>query len=96
MIDTTVGRVIFNQHLPKGMNFVNDIMNKSKLSKVINECYKIKGHQAVIKLLDDLKKVGFEEATKAGLSISINDLKIPEKKQEYLDKTMADWRCSRR
>ena len=90
LIETTVGRVIFNQHLPKGLSYVNDIMSKSKLSKVINECYKVKGHQAVIKLLDDLKKAGFEEATKAGLSISIDDLKIPEKKKEYLEKTKTD------
>ena len=90
IIETTVGRVIFNQQLPDGMNFINDIMSKSKLSSVINECYKAKGHQAVIKLLDDLKKIGFEEATKAGLSISISDLKIPDRKQEYLDKTKAD------
>jgi DNA-directed RNA polymerase subunit beta' len=90
LTETTVGRVLFNQHLPKGMSFVNDTMSKSRLSKVINECYKIKGHQAVIKLLDDLKKAGFEEATRAGLSISINDLKIPEKKNEYLANTKTD------
>ena len=73
-VDTTVGRTLFNQHLPKGVKFFNDTMSKSKLSGVINECYKVKGHQAVIKLLDDLKKVGFEEATKAGLSISVDDV----------------------
>ena len=89
-IDTTVGRVLFNQYLPRGIKFFNDTMSKSKLSGVINECYKVKGHQAVIKLLDDLKKAGFEEATKAGLSISVDDLKIPQKKQEYLARTKTD------
>ncbi|MCX5666407.1 MAG: DNA-directed RNA polymerase subunit beta', partial [Candidatus Omnitrophica bacterium] len=89
-IDTTIGRVLFNQYLPRGIKFFNDTMSKSKLSGVINECYKVKGHQAVIKLLDDLKKAGFEEATKAGLSISVDDLKIPAKKQEYLDRTKTD------
>ncbi|MDP2929581.1 MAG: DNA-directed RNA polymerase subunit beta' [Candidatus Omnitrophota bacterium] len=90
LVETTVGRVLFNQHLPEGMRFFNDVMSKSKLSNVINECYKVKGHQAVIKLLDDLKKAGFEEATMAGLSISVDDLKIPHKKQEYLDRTKMD------
>jgi len=90
IVETTVGRVVFNEHLPKGLPFVNDVMSKSRLSKVINECYKVKGHSAVIKLLDDLKKVGFEEATKAGISISVNDFKIPDKKDEYLDRTKAD------
>ncbi len=90
LIDTTVGRVRFNELLPQGLEFVNDTMSKSALSKVINKCYKLNGHQSVVKLLDDLKKVGFEEATRAGISISVDDLKIPEKKKEYLDKTKAD------
>ncbi|MFA5147467.1 MAG: DNA-directed RNA polymerase subunit beta' [Candidatus Omnitrophota bacterium] len=84
---TTVGRIMFNQVLPEGIGYVNDTMDKSRLSKLINKCYKIKGHQTVIKLLDDLKRMGFEEATKAGLSISVSDLVIPEKKKEFIDKT---------
>ncbi|MDP2913658.1 MAG: DNA-directed RNA polymerase subunit beta' [Candidatus Omnitrophota bacterium] len=89
-IETTVGRVLFNLRLPEGVEFVNETMSKSKLSKTIAMCYKYKGHQAVIKLLDDLKRTGFEEATKAGISISINDLQIPKKKDEYLAKTRGD------
>ncbi len=90
IVETTVGRMLLNNVLPKDTGFVNDTINKSKLGEVINRCYKLKGHQAVIKLLDDLKRVGFEEATKAGISISVDDLKIPEKKKEYLEKTKAD------
>ncbi len=89
-IDTTVGRVLFNQNLPEDMEYVNETMDKSKLSKVIYKCYKAKGHQAIIKLLDNFKRVGFDEATKAGLSISIDDLVIPEKKKEYINKTKED------
>ena len=90
IIETTVGRVLFNRLLPEGIEFVNEVMSKSKLSKVIHNCYKIKGHERIIKLLDDLKRAGFEEATKAGLSISIDDLNIPEKKKEYLARAKAD------
>ena len=90
MIETTVGRVLFNEYLPKDVEFVNETMSKSRLSKTIAMCYKLKGHQAVIKILDDLKRAGFEEATKAGLSISVNDLHIPKKKDEYLEKTRTD------
>ncbi|MDO8525194.1 MAG: DNA-directed RNA polymerase subunit beta', partial [Candidatus Omnitrophota bacterium] len=90
IIKTTVGRVLFNQLLPKGIEYVNETMSKSKLSKTIYKCYKITGHLSVVKLLDDLKRAGFEEATKAGLSISIDDLKIPEEKKEYIQKTVAD------
>ncbi|MDD5423519.1 MAG: DNA-directed RNA polymerase subunit beta', partial [Candidatus Omnitrophica bacterium] len=90
MVETTAGRVFFNQLLPDGIGYVNETMSKSKLGKTIYRCYKLKGHQRVVKLLDDLKRAGFEEATKAGLSISIDDLKIPAKKQEYIQRTMAD------
>ncbi|MFA6079602.1 MAG: DNA-directed RNA polymerase subunit beta', partial [Candidatus Omnitrophota bacterium] len=90
LIETTVGRVRLNQILPKGLEFVNETMTKSALSKVINKCYKQYGHQSVVKLLDALKRMGFEEGTRAGISISVDDLKIPEKKKEYLDKTKAD------
>lgn len=90
IIETTVGRVLFNRLLPEGIEFVNDTMSKSKLSKTIYKCYKAMGHERVIKLLDDLKRLGFEEATKAGLSISIDDLSIPGKKEEYLKRTKAD------
>ncbi|MFH1189451.1 MAG: DNA-directed RNA polymerase subunit beta' [Candidatus Omnitrophota bacterium] len=90
LVETTVGRVLFNNLMPEGMDFVNDTMSKSKLSKTVYKCYKTKGHKVVIKLLDDLKKLGFEEATKAGISISIDDLHIPLKKEEYLKKTKQD------
>ncbi len=90
LIETTVGRVLFNSLLPEGLDFVNETMSKSKLSKTVYNCYKLKGHQIVIKLLDDLKKLGFEEATKAGLSISIDDLHIPQKKDEFLKRTKQD------
>lgn len=90
IIDTTVGRVIFNRLLPDGIEYVNTVMDKSNISKVINECYKLKGHQAVVDLLDRLKEKGFEEATLAGISICVNDLKTPEKKPQYIGKIMEE------
>jgi DNA-directed RNA polymerase subunit beta' len=88
--ETTVGRVFFNQLLPDGVGYVNETMSKSKLGKAIYRCYKLKGHLSVVKLLDELKRTGFEEATKAGLSISIDDLKIPAEKKEYIQRTVTD------
>jgi DNA-directed RNA polymerase subunit beta' len=90
IVETTVGRVIFNGLLPEGIDFVNETMDKSKLSKVIFRCYQLKGHQSTVRLLDELKKMGFEQATKAGISIAVDDLKIPAKKDEYLKRTKAD------
>ena len=92
MLTTTVGRVLFNNLLPEGIPFVNRSMEKGALSAVITDCYRIKGHQECVRLLDKLKKVGFEEATLAGISISIDDLKVPSKKAQHLTKTMDEVR----
>ncbi|MDD5504466.1 MAG: DNA-directed RNA polymerase subunit beta' [Candidatus Omnitrophica bacterium] len=82
IIETTPGRIIFNKALPQGLSFINDTINKSKISKIIVSCYKEFGHTSTVMLLDELKALGFEWATRAGLSISLNDLKLlPEKKQ---------------
>ena len=87
ILQTTVGRVFLNDLLPEGVPFVNEIMDKPKVSKLITDCYNIKGHGATVDLLDKLKKVGFEEATLAGLSISIDDLNIPKEKGKFIEKT---------
>ena len=85
IVDTTVGRILFNNVLPKEYPFVNQVINKSKLASIIADCYRRFGHHEVIKLLDRLKEVGFEEATKAGLSIAIDDVQIPPSKGDMLD-----------
>ncbi|PIP68459.1 MAG: DNA-directed RNA polymerase subunit beta' [Candidatus Omnitrophica bacterium CG22_combo_CG10-13_8_21_14_all_43_16] len=84
MISTTAGRVLFNSILPKGMPFVNDALEKAKLSKVVANCYKLFGHDATVKVLDDIKSIGFEHATLAGISISVDDLAIPEDKKKVI------------
>ena len=86
IIATTCGRVLFNELLPEGFRFVNEVMNKSKLSEIISECYKMKGHDECVRLLDRFKDIGFEYATIAGLSLGINDLTIPKQKQDILRK----------
>jgi len=84
IIETTAGRVIFNRILPKGMPYVNTMLEKSNLSKVIGDCYKQFGHDLTVKLLDDIKNTGFEFATLAGISISVEDLHIPTEKKKVL------------
>jgi len=85
IVETTTGRVIFNQILPKGFRFVNDILDKRSVSEIISECYTQFGHSAVIELLDNIKDLGFEYATLGGISIAVGDLKIPGRKQECID-----------
>jgi len=85
--ETTTGRVIFNQLLPQGMPFYNHNLTKGKLNGVIADCYKRTGHHRTIQLLDDMKELGFEYATLAGISISLDDLRIPTKKAEIIAKS---------
>jgi len=84
MIGTTAGRLIFNDILPEGAPFVNDALDKKKLSNVVANCYKLFGHDATVKVLDDIKNLGFEHATLAGISIAVDDLAIPEDKKKVI------------
>ncbi|MDD5194742.1 MAG: DNA-directed RNA polymerase subunit beta' [Candidatus Omnitrophica bacterium] len=85
IVETTVGRAIFNQIMPKGFHYVNQTLSKKSVSEIIADCHKQFGHSQTIELLDRIKDLGFEYATLGGISISVNDLKIPEQKKECLD-----------
>ncbi|MGA2775068.1 MAG: DNA-directed RNA polymerase subunit beta' [Candidatus Omnitrophota bacterium] len=90
IITTTVGRVIFNQVLPPEFGFVDKELNKSRVSEIVINCYKRFGHATCVKLLDDIKKIGFENATLGGISIGIDDLRIPTEKGEVLKESKAE------
>ena len=87
---TTVGRVIFNEVLPSEMPFYNYPLDHRALNGIIQDCYKILGKGETIILLDRIKEMGFKECTKAGLSLSIMDLKMPRKKSQILEKTQKE------
>jgi DNA-directed RNA polymerase subunit beta' len=87
IIETTVGRCIFNDMLPKGMPFYNITMSQKMLSRVISDCFEFTGSSETIDLLDRIKDIGFKYATLAGLSFGITDLKIPEKKAQIIEQT---------
>ncbi len=82
---TTPGRCLFNEIWDARLGFYNQVAKKKDLSRLIRDSYQIVGHQATIKLLDDLKDLGYRHSTLAGLSISIADLKVPETKAELIE-----------
>ncbi|OGX05997.1 MAG: DNA-directed RNA polymerase subunit beta' [Omnitrophica WOR_2 bacterium GWA2_47_8] len=84
IIETTLGRILFNETLPKDFGYVNDTLDKKKIGSVISNCFKRFGQNRTIVLLDDLKDLGFRQATLAGISISITDLIIPPEKERIL------------
>jgi DNA-directed RNA polymerase subunit beta' len=89
-INTTVGRVLFNDALPKGLPFINGTMKKKGLTNLVSFCHLRLGHGETVNILDNLKNLGFLYATKAGLSIGIDDLVTPPAKPELLKKAEAE------
>ena len=83
--NTTVGRIIFNSILPEGVEFVNDLINKKKLTQVVSKTYFLVGNFQTVIFLDQLKDLGFRMATVSGVSIAISDVLIPDAKDEILE-----------
>jgi DNA-directed RNA polymerase subunit beta' len=84
-LHTTVGRVIFNDHLPTEMPFVNGLLKKKGVQALVQYCYLRFGLEKTVVMLDKLKELGFLYATKAGVSIGINDMVIPSVKPKLVD-----------
>ncbi|MGD0784239.1 MAG: DNA-directed RNA polymerase subunit beta' [Sedimentisphaerales bacterium] len=87
VVVTTPGRCIFNEVLPKELPFYNVLMAQKMLKNVINDCFAMADGRKSLKLLDDLKELGFKYATLAGLSIGLIDLRVPPEKQDIIDRT---------
>ena len=85
LIETTVGRVLFNQHTPKPVGFVNQLLTKKSLREIIGDIIKITDVPTTAKFLDDIKTLGFKMAFRGGLSFNVNDLVVPETRQALLD-----------
>src|SRR3984957_18898958 len=83
-IDTTVGRVILNDHLPSDMPFINGLLKKKGLAQLVHYCYLKFGLQTTVGMLDNIKNLGFLYATRAGISIGIDDMVVPESKPQLV------------
>ncbi|MEX0602335.1 MAG: DNA-directed RNA polymerase subunit beta', partial [Bacteroidota bacterium] len=90
LIDTTTGRVLFNEILPKGSPFINELLNKKRLVQIISTVFRRHGNLLTAQFLDNLKTLGFTYATKGGLSVSVGDVVIPKEKYEMVAKAQKD------
>ena len=77
IIETTLGRIIFNQVVPKEMGFINELLTKKNLRDIIAEVLKIAGMAKTAKFLDDIKDIGYYYAFKGGLSFNLDDVIVP-------------------
>jgi len=87
LVTTTMGRVIFNDILPEGMPFYNFSLTKRTIQQVISDCYKILAREATVRLLDDVKDLGFKSATRSGASFAKDDMKTPSAKDRIMSET---------
>lgn len=85
IIETTPGRVIFNTIVPKELGFQNYSLPKKRMSDLVMECYKKLGLEVTVRFLDNLKALGFSEATKAAISMGVCDVPVPPNKQKIID-----------
>src|SRR5436190_7561693 len=86
---TTVGRVIFNQIVPDRLRFNNEVMKRSELKRLVDECYRLLGPEETAHLVDGIKSVGFEFATRGGMTIAVSDIPTTADKGARLGKADA-------
>ena len=86
LIDTTVGRVIFNEAIPEELRFINEVCDRKILSQIVSEAYSRLGSTKTVQLLDSIKDLGFHFATVSGSGIALSDIVIPKEKEEILSK----------
>ncbi len=85
LIETTVGRVVFNQFVPKEVGFINELLTKKSLRDIIGTVLKKTGTSSTAKFLDDIKSLGYNMAFLGGLSFNLKDVIVPERKLELVE-----------
>ncbi len=92
IVETTVGRVLLSEILPPKVPFeyVNRVLNKKALSELIDVCYRKHKNKETVLLADRLRSTGFAQSTKAGISVCMDDMIIPDRKKELIDKAQDE------
>ena len=95
LVETTVGRVLLREAVPREIPFalINRVMNKKELANLVDYCYRYCGDKKTVILSDRLKDVGYKFATKSGISISIQDMRIPSRKDTMIEETTDEVRA---
>ena len=84
LINTTVGRIIFNQILPPKLQFLDRVVDSTEMGNIARACYEAYGQARTVKLLDDLKEMGFKYSTISGLTIAMTDMDVPHIDREHI------------
>jgi DNA-directed RNA polymerase subunit beta' len=90
LITTSVGRIIFNRHLPEPLWFVNEVLDRKGVDGIVAKCYKHLGPDVTAEVVDNIKDMGFKYATRSGITIAVSDIQVPEAKADILDRTTRE------
>ncbi len=90
LVETSVGRALFNRILPDDMRFYNDSLDKGGLQKLVGKCYQVIGPDATTEVVDRIKDIGFKYATRSGTTIAVSDLSVPREKGEVVEATLGE------
>jgi DNA-directed RNA polymerase subunit beta' len=90
LLETTVGRVVFSEIMPRQLGFLMETLDKKTLNKLVGDCYRRLGGEQTVEFLDRLKNFGFDYATRAGITIGIDDLHVPPEKRSIIDRAEGE------
>jgi DNA-directed RNA polymerase subunit beta' len=85
IVETTMGRIIFNQAIPSELGYYNEVVSKKQLGQIVSKCYFLLGEEITTKMLDEIKRLGYAYSTKAGVTIGVTDIVVPRKKKVILE-----------
>jgi DNA-directed RNA polymerase subunit beta' len=90
VIETTMGRILFNQVVPVQHGYINELLTKKSLRDIIGNMYKVVGQDLCARFLDDIKDLGFRFAFKGGLSFNLSNVNIPDEKEKFIKQAQAE------
>ena len=90
LLDTTVGRLFFNEVLPPEMDFVNQNIEKGDIKRITGEVHRLMGNRRTAEFVDQLKRLGYHHATMAGVTVSVDDVIIPKEKTAIIDEALDE------
>jgi DNA-directed RNA polymerase subunit beta' len=96
VLDTTVGRVLFNRVLPEGLQFVNRVLDKAAIQELVGDVYQLLREEGTPAIVDAIKDIGFAYATKSGTTMAVSDISVPPLKEEIISQTLEDTEAVRR
>ncbi len=85
ILSTSVGRIVFNEILPRELGYFNKVIDKTILKQIATECTRVLPDEETGKILDEIKQLGFHYASKSGITIAMNDIEVPRNKPEMLE-----------